>query len=67
MTGDQHVQIIITDGWIYYYHRQHNTMMSMISQNSVLILVQKVKKCQGIQSLLFKKVYHSKHDMYDIA
>ena len=58
MTGDQHVQIIITHGWIYYYHREHN---AMISRNSVLILVQKVGKCQGIQSLLFKKVYHLKH------
>ena len=46
------------DGWIYYYHRQHNTMMS---RNSVLILVQKVKKCPGIQSLLFKKVHCLKH------
>ena len=34
------------DGWIYYYHRQHKTM---VSQNSVLILVQtkKYKKCPG--------------------
>ena len=50
--------MIWMDGWIYYYHRQHNTMMS---RNSVLILVQKVKKCPGIQSLLFKKVHCLKH------
>ena len=33
----------------------------MMSRNSVLILVQKVKKCPGIQSLLFKKVHCLKH------
>ena len=48
----------LMDGCIYNYHRQHNTMMS---RNSVLILIQKVKKCPGIQSLLFKKVHCLKH------
>ena len=44
----------LMDGCIYNYHRQHNTMMS---RNSVLILIQKVKKCPGIQSLLFNLVH----------
>mgnify|MGYP001795197535 CR=1 FL=1 len=42
------------DGWIYCYHRQHNTMMSQT-------YVQKVKKCPGIQSLRFEKTHCLKH------
>ena len=47
------------DGWIYYYHWQHKTM---VSRNSVLILAQtkKYKKCpggKGKQSLS-KKMCH---------